>query len=70
MAEKCERNCEPLISGYLDGVLDLNERRWVEQHLQQCVGCRGLLEDLQEIRSVMMTTRWYEVSVDPVARPF
>ena len=70
MDQKCERNTEPLISGYLDGVLDPSDRRWVERHLRQCATCRRLLDDLREIRSAMMTTRWYEVSLDPVARPF
>ena len=70
MAQKCERFTEPRISGYLDGVLDPSDRRWVELHLRQCTACRRLLEDLREIRTAMMTTRWQNFPIDRVARSF
>ena len=58
MGRKCGQFAEPLISGYLDGVLASGDWRRTRLHLRQCPDCRRLLGDLREIRTAMMSTRW------------
>lgn len=60
MSQNCGRPfAEPLITGYLDGVLSHGNCRRVRLHLRRCAACRRLLEDLRELRIIMMTTRWH-----------
>lgn len=47
---------ESLISGYLDGELTQAAEQKVRIHLEDCVPCRTLLEDLRSIREAAMST--------------
>jgi len=57
----CER-IEDLLSPYLEGELDANDRRLVEAHLRACPGCRGLLAALTETREVLSGFPELEIS--------
>jgi putative zinc finger protein len=43
---------ETVIHDYIDNALDARERSDVERHLESCVACRQLVDDLREIRNV------------------
>ena len=49
---------ESLISGYLDGELTQAAEQKVRIHLEDCVQCRTLLEDLRTIREAAMSTEF------------
>ena len=49
---------ESLISGYLDGELTQAAEQKVRIHLEDCVHCRTLLEDLRTIREAAMSTEF------------
>lgn len=61
MSERCARGLpEELLSGYLDGELTQADEQKVRLHLEDCRGCRLLLEDLQALREAAMTTKFSE----------
>ncbi len=68
MGQNCGRFAETLISGYLDGVLDLSDRRGVELHLRRCTICRYLLADLRRIRTTMMTSCQQDFPIELLVR--
>jgi hypothetical protein len=43
--------CQPLLSTYLDDAMSPADRAAIEAHLQECVECLALAEDLTAIRS-------------------
>jgi len=43
---------DSVINDYVDDEIEPRQRIDVEQHLQTCARCRGLVDDLREIRSV------------------
>ena len=47
---------EAQLSGYLDGELTQAESQKVRLHLEECLQCRTLLEDLLQMREAAMTT--------------
>jgi predicted anti-sigma-YlaC factor YlaD len=49
---------ESLISGYLDAELTQAAEQKVRIHLEDCVQCRTLLEDLRTIREAAMSTEF------------
>lgn len=51
---------EELLSGYLDGELTQSDEQRVRLHLEDCASCRAVLEDLQTLREVAMTTDFSE----------
>jgi anti-sigma factor RsiW len=42
---------EPRLSAYVDGALTAEERADVARHLDQCAPCRGIVRDLERLRS-------------------
>jgi anti-sigma factor RsiW len=42
---------EPRLSAYVDGALTAEERADVARHLDQCAHCRGIVRDLERLRS-------------------
>ncbi|GEM_PF-1317720 len=44
-----------LLSAYADGVISTREKGRVEKHLAQCPECARLLQDLTDIKEVMLT---------------
>ncbi|MDQ7819296.1 MAG: zf-HC2 domain-containing protein [Armatimonadota bacterium] len=42
-----------LLSGYLDGALSPEDAAGVAAHLAECAECRGILDDLQAVRSLL-----------------
>ena len=77
MTEKCRRNFdEALLSGYLDGVLTQADRQRVRLHLEECVSCRRLTEEMAKIRDVTISTlfklpaddQWDETPQGPLSR--
>ena len=64
MNDKCQRPFdEALLTGYLDQVLTQEDEQRVRLHLEDCAGCRSLVDDLSEMREVTMTTQ-FEVPTD------
>lgn len=56
MSQDCGRPfAEALITGYLDGAISPNDGRRVHRHLQRCAACRRLLDDMRDIRIVMLS---------------
>ena len=49
---------ESLLSGYVDGELTQAQNQKVRLHLEDCPGCRGLVDDLRQIREAAMTTHF------------
>ena len=45
------RECQPLLSAYVDHAIDGDERAAVASHLGSCLECRALAEDLGAIRA-------------------
>ncbi len=43
---------ETALNDYIDGALGQDERAGVERHLESCVACRQLIDDLRDIRNV------------------
>jgi predicted anti-sigma-YlaC factor YlaD len=59
MADHCPSAFdESLISGYLDGELTQATEQKVRIHLEDCMQCRTLLEDLRSIREAAMSTEF------------
>lgn len=57
MPEACTGGFDqPLLSGFLDGVIGARDRQVVRTHLVRCAECRRLLEELTEIRQACLTT--------------
>ena len=46
------RDCQPLLSAYVDATMSGDERVAVESHVRQCAACRSLAEDLRAIRTI------------------
>ncbi len=57
---KC-REVKRKLSAYMDGELDLHEKKMVEVHLRDCVKCQHELEILKET--------WREISILPTPDP-
>jgi predicted anti-sigma-YlaC factor YlaD len=49
------RHLSDRLSGYLDGTLTSDEAAAVAAHLAECAECRGILDDLQAVRSLLRT---------------
>lgn len=58
MSEKQHGFDEALISGYLDGELTQGEEQRVRLHLEDCVECRGLADEISRLREVTMATEF------------
>ncbi len=59
MTERCPTGFdERLISAFLDGELTQADGQRVRVHLEDCVHCRRLYDDLRAIREAAMTTRF------------
>ena len=64
MSSNCGRTFdEALLTGYLDGVLTQADRQRVRLHLEECVDCRRLIDEMSETREATMTTR-FELPAD------
>lgn len=63
MARGCRNGFdEALISGYLDQELTQAAEQKVRIHLEDCAGCRALLDELRQLREATMTTQFVEPS--------
>jgi anti-sigma factor RsiW len=51
---------EPLLDGYVDGILTPLQRRRVAMHLRTCEHCSGLLEELRVIDALLLAPRKLE----------
>ena len=57
MPDECGRTFdESLLSGYVDRALVQSEDQRVRIHLEDCATCRSLVEELQALRGVSMST--------------
>lgn len=57
--ETCGRSFdEALLTGYLDGVLTQADDQRVRLHLEECAGCRGLIEEMRQTRRATLDTRF------------
>ena len=57
MPEPCGRTFdEALLSGYVDRALVQRDEQRVRVHLEQCVVCRAVVEDLRVVREATMTS--------------
>jgi len=64
MATECRRTFDDsLLSGYLDGALGQSEEQRVRLHLEDCVHCRAMLEEMKELREMTISTR-FEMPTD------
>ena len=54
---------ETLLTGYLDGVLTQADDQQVRLHLEGCVDCRRLIDEMRETREATMTSR-FELPAD------
>lgn len=52
------RFAEELLSGYLDGALTQGDEQRVRLHLEDCSECRARVEEMSQLREVIMTTRF------------
>lgn len=52
------RFAEELLSGYLDGALTQGDEQRVRLHLEDCAECRARVEEMSQLREVIMTTRF------------
>jgi predicted anti-sigma-YlaC factor YlaD len=58
-----------LVTAYLDGEVDQEQRRRIDQHLQGCRGCRAALDQFQTvIRLAGRLTTADVADVDPLIR--
>jgi len=65
MNSSCTRPFEESwITGYLDGELTQAEAQQVRLHLEDCAACRGLLDDMKQLREATMTTPFRAPSDD------
>ncbi len=58
---KCDLPRE-LLSGYLDGELDREQKEEVEQHLRECEECRNEIEELKRLDQQVRTSKIEEPS--------
>ena len=59
MKQTCGRSFdESLLTGYLDGVLTQADDQRVRLHLEECAGCRRLIDEMRETREATMSTRF------------
>ncbi len=58
---------ESLIALYVEGDLPVSDRRRVETHLQSCVACRALAEELRESQSIFKALRAATVNSSDLA---
>ena len=49
MDRRCA-DCRELISAYIDGELNVDERAWLRNHLAGCAECRAVLEGYKRDR--------------------
>jgi len=47
----CEHATRAELSGYADGELAVEERRWWDAHLERCAACREVLARIQSLRT-------------------
>ncbi|MDJ0497351.1 MAG: zf-HC2 domain-containing protein [Acidimicrobiia bacterium] len=67
---------EALLSGYLDGELTQGDRQRVRLHLEGCVECSSVIDELRNLREATMNTefqvpedtQWDETPRGPVSR--
>ncbi len=62
----CEK-CQVLISDFLDGALSQKDHSLLNSHLEECLGCAGVRDDLQSIVAFSRTQRG-EYSAPPNER--
>lgn len=55
-----------LVTDYLEGALPVEERRRFEEHLAECHGCAGYLEDARRLVATLQATP--EPPTDPATR--
>ena len=78
MSEQSHTFDEALISGYLDGELTQGDSQRVRLHLDDCVECRRIADDMLELKEATMTTefrvpedtQWDETPRGAVSRIF
>jgi hypothetical protein len=71
------RDCQPLLSAYVDESVSPDERVAVERHLRSCAQCRALAEDFIAIRAAAGSLEplvpparvWHELSAAVAAQP-
>jgi anti-sigma factor RsiW len=64
MTEACGRTFdEVLLSGYLDGALVQGDEQRVRVHLEDCVTCRTLVDELEAVREATMSST-FETPLD------
>jgi predicted anti-sigma-YlaC factor YlaD len=52
------RFAEELLSGWIDGALTQGDEQRVRVHLEDCAECRARVEEMTQLREVIMTTRF------------
>jgi len=58
-----------MVTDYLDGELDEDQRRGIERHLEECEGCRAALDQFQTvIRLAGRLTAADVAAIDALAR--
>jgi anti-sigma factor RsiW len=58
-----------LVTAYLDGELDQQQRRRIDQHLQGCQGCQAALDQFQTVIGLAGRLTAADVAdVDPLIR--
>jgi anti-sigma factor RsiW len=59
MPERCTRTFdEALLSGYVDGELTQSDEQRVRLHIEDCAACRTLVEEVQHVREVTMSSQF------------
>jgi predicted anti-sigma-YlaC factor YlaD len=46
-----------LVTDYLEGVLADDERARMDEHMKECAGCRGYLEDMRRVVGSLRASR-------------
>jgi len=65
MVDRCPTSFdEKLVSGYLDGELTQAAEQRVRLHVEECLHCRALLDDLRGIREAAMNTEFVQPTDD------
>ena len=77
MSRSCERSfSEVLLSGYLDHALNQAQAQKIRVHLEDCMECSGLYEELRTLREAARSTTfvepdesvWPELPTTPASR--
>jgi len=57
---KCE-NIKGLLSSYMDGMLNDEEKRMIEEHIRHCVSCSRELKELKYLNNILDSLEELEV---------